>query len=445
MDDRLGQGRIFHTPLGHVWRGVEATKASHLDPQFRSLIVRGTEWAATGDVSDGYAGANVLTSAQEQAGWRSLFNGKNLSGWRTYASAEERTGWHVISGCLVRTGPGGDLITGESYSDFELAFEFQLAAGANSGLKYRVDTSGKSALGPEYQVLDNPRHARLPSKQKAASLYDVLPATGAAARAPGLWNQARVIAHAGQLEHWLNGELVLSTNLESERWAKALAASKFKAQAESFARGRGPILLQDHGHEVWYRNLRIRDLSPPSKREVPLLDEAGGLTGWTESGNAKWSREGDTITGSVDGGGQSFLRTNDDYGDFIFEVDVKLEVRGNSGIQFRSQLNASGQVYGYQAEIDPSTRSWSGGIYYESGPWLDDLSDDEAARAAFQADGWNHYKIRARDSHLEVWVNGVQTANLANTLHPSGFLAFQVHSGQQGTIHWREPRLWLIE
>ncbi|MGK0220217.1 MAG: type 1 glutamine amidotransferase, partial [Planctomycetota bacterium] len=320
---QVGKGRIFHTPLGHVWPGVEASKVSHQDPQFRSLIVRGTEWAATGEVSDGYADANTLTPEQVEAGWRLLFNGKNLSGWRTYAAGEKREGWHVISGCLVRTGPAGDLVTGEAYSDFELAFEFQLSAGANSGMKYRVDASGGSALGPEYQVLDNTRHAQLPAKQKTASLYDVLPAPDAAPRAPGLWNQARVVAQAGHLEHWLNGKLVLSTDLDSEAWATALAASKFKGRAASFARSRGPILLQDHGDEVWYRNLRIRDLSAPSLREVPLLDEAGGLSGWTESGNAKWTREGNTVTGAVDGGGQSFLRTDQTFGDFVFEVDVK--------------------------------------------------------------------------------------------------------------------------
>lgn len=442
---QIGKGRIFHTPLGHVWPGVEATKVSHQDPQFRSLVVRGTEWAATGDVSDGHARANTLTAKQVQAGWRPLFNGKNLSGWRSYSTDEKRKGWEVVSGCLVRMQPGGDLITGESFSDFELEFEFQLAAGTNSGMKYRVDTSGGSALGPEFQVIDNHRHAQLPAKQKAGSLYDVLSPGDISGHAPGRWNQARVVAKGDHIEHWLNGELVISTDLDSEAWAKAVASSKFKGQAASFARGRGPILLQDHGGEVWYRNLRILDLSPPKQREVQLLDGSGGLSGWTESGNAKWSREGNTITGAVDGGGQSFLRTDQVYGDFIFEVDVKLEVHGNSGIQFRSQLRDSGRVYGYQAEIDPSKRSWSGGIYYETGPWLDSLAEDAAARAAFQLDGWNRYRIRARDSHLEVWVNGVQTADLANSLHASGFFALQVHSGQQGIIHWRGPRLWLLE
>ena len=124
-------------------------------------------------------------------------------------------------------------------------------------------------------------------------------------------------------------------------------------------------------------------------------------------------------------------------------LQVKVDVPGNSGIQFRSrQREGDGVVYGYQAEIDCSPRRWSGGIYGESFTgWLDDLEGDPAGKAAFRVDEWNHYRIEARGDRLRVWVNGVQTADLVHDAIPSGFLALQVHGGGQGAFRWRNPRV----
>ena len=436
---REGEGRIFHTPLGHVWKN--GTHAAHEDPQFGELVRRGTEWAATGDVADGNAEANQLTAAEERAGWELLFNGQDLSGWRGRGEAGPGPGWQVESGCIRRAGAAGDLLTAGSYQDFELEFEFMVAAGTNSGVKYRVQEP--AVIGPEFQVLDDPRHPAETDHHRVGALYDLFPAQDAAFAGAARWNQARIVARGGHLEHWLNGARVVSADLDTPRFRSALAASKFKDNAAFAQPAPGPILLQDHGGEVWYRSIKIRSFERLEERRVPLL--AKGLDGWVPSGDAIWERDGDTVIGRVGGGGQSFLRTAQEYGDFLFEVDVWLEVKGNSGIQFRSQVLNGRRVCGYQAEIDPSPRRWSGGIYKECAQWLDDLKGDPLAQAAFRLDDWNTYRIECIGDHLRVWVNGIPTADLVDGGAARGVFAFQVHSGKQGTIHWRNPRLWSFE
>ena len=153
-----GEGRVFHTPLGHVWKNNEPSKASHADPQFRNLVVRGTEWAATGRVTDGVAVPNRLTELEREAGWRLLFDGESTAGWRRHGGdAFPEKGWEVVDGCLRHTagGGGGDIVADGEFGPFELEFEWKVAAGANSGVKYLVAPVERpsSMLGCEYQVL----------------------------------------------------------------------------------------------------------------------------------------------------------------------------------------------------------------------------------------------------------------------------------------------------
>jgi hypothetical protein len=165
---------------------------------------------------------------------------------------------------------GGDIITRETYLDFEFAFEWKVAKGANSGVKYNVDENlsagsrpTRATLGFEYQVIDNIGFAEpLTAKQTAASLYDLWPASPAnLARAVGEWNSSRIRFHGTRTEHWLNGVKVVDVNTASEAFAAALAASKF-AKIEGFARKKkGHIALQDHNGAYWFRNIRIRMLA----------------------------------------------------------------------------------------------------------------------------------------------------------------------------------------
>ncbi|MFT4541883.1 MAG: type 1 glutamine amidotransferase [Planctomycetota bacterium] len=436
----FGEGRIFHTPLGHVWRGVEASRASHMDPQFRSLVIRGTEWAATGAVRDGAPLANHLNQLEQDSGWQLLFDGKTTDGWRGYGREDVQEGWSIQSGCLVRSEHAGDLITTETFEDFELEFEWKVAAGTNSGVKYRVHETEERAApsGPEYQVLDDSRHPTAAPGTRAGDLYAVVAGKGSRLELPGFFNHSRIVANGDRLEHWLNGRQVLSADMSSESWAEHIAASKFTG-IEDFGRGAGHICLQDHGGEVWFRSIRIREL-PGEGEQLALFED--GLDGWTSIGDAVYEAGDNQIHGEVGGGGQSFLITDRSFGDFVMEVDVLTEERGNSGIQIRSHRKESGRVFGYQVEIDPSERAWSGGLFDEARrAWLSSLEHKETARAAFQHGEWNHFRVECLGPWIRVSVDGISTVDYLDPLDVEGFIGLQVHSGHNTKVNWRNMSL----
>ncbi len=165
------------------------------------------------------------------------------------------------------------------------------------------------------------------------------------------------------------------------------------------------------------------------------------LSGWVQKGgNALYSVEDDMIVGTtVANTENSFLSTEKLYGDFILELEVMVDTSLNSGIQIRSNQYLNGRVHGYQVEIDPSPRSYSGGIYDEARrAWLDDLSMNEGARTAFRMDGWNKYRIEAIGNSLKTWINGVMCANLLDEANDSGFISLQVHSVDVERRPWTE-------
>ena len=199
--------------------------------------------------------------------WVNLLEGDTLELWRNgskvsrekYPSVGEQ--WAIEGGLLsldkTREGRGGHIITkDESYFNFELKFEFLISEEGNSGVKYRVD---EETVGLEYQVYDDGKSKV--TKNSLASLYN-LKAASAEKKANAVgkeWNTGRVVAVGNSLQHWRNGELVMEIEFDSAEWKETVAKSKFKDNA-SFARAPGPILLQDHGDNVMYRNLRIRKL-----------------------------------------------------------------------------------------------------------------------------------------------------------------------------------------
>ena len=175
----------------------------------------------------------------------------------------------------------------------------------------------------------------------------------------------------------------------------------------------------------------------PDSTPVQLFDGAT-LQGWHALGDARYTVDGGCILGEVGGGGQSFLVSDGRYGDFVLELDVKNELPGNSGVQVRSQVREDGRLFGYQIEIDPSERAWSGGLYDEARRgWLDDLADDAAARAAFRRAEWNRYRIECRGTWIRAWVNGVPTADHLDAMDLEGHIALQVHSGNDTRVRWR--------
>jgi hypothetical protein len=176
------------------------------------------------------------------------------------------------------------------------------------------------------------------------------------------------------------------------------------------------------------------------------------LKGWRQlNGKAKYEVEGGVIVGTtLAGEPNSFLATEKDYGDFILELELMADSTMNSGIQFRSESRPdyqNGRVHGYQMEVDPSVRAWSGGIYDEGRRlWLYTLDFNPAARPAFRRAGWNRYRIEAIGKEVRTYVNGVPAAHLIDTLETRGFIALQVHSisrpeDQGRQVRWRNIRI----
>ncbi|MDR2232992.1 MAG: DUF1080 domain-containing protein [Tannerella sp.] len=220
----------------------------------------------------GNAQLNTLTPQEVQQGWKLLFNGQNLDGWITVRTQEPPTeGWTVEDGVLtVNKGGakrGGDIITKDQYSDFDLTFEFRITKGANSGLKYfftRYDKGGW--LGFEYQILDDAVHpdAKLghDNNRLQGGLYDMFaPAKDKKDSPVGEWNQGRVVSKGLTVEHYLNGQKVLTFERKSKAYMDAYELSKFKGSEPVFGDVKeGHILLQDHHDEVSFRNIKIKVL-----------------------------------------------------------------------------------------------------------------------------------------------------------------------------------------
>ena len=211
--------------------------------------------------------ATAADPKPDAKGWISLFDGHTTQGWRSFGKpAFPAQGWVVEDGWLKHTakGGGGDIITTGTFENFELQWEWKVAPGANSGLKYFIDEKRGAPIGHEYQLIDDALHpdALVGPKRQTGSLYDALPPANRELRPPGQVNTSSVIVRGNHVEHWLNGKRILAYDLGSAELAAAKAASKFKNEAKWGTKFATPILLQDHGDEVSFRSLRIRPLKP---------------------------------------------------------------------------------------------------------------------------------------------------------------------------------------
>lgn len=204
-------------------------------------------------------------AAGKETGWTTLFDGKSLAGWRSFKTDAPPAGWTARDGVLARTGKGGDLMTVREFASFDLQLDYKIAAGGNSGIMYRVITEGDAPYwsGPEYQILDNERHADAKNgpDRLAGSNYDLIAPSAAVSKAAGEWNTARIVVRGNHVEHWLNGTKVVEYEFASPAWTKMVAESKFKAWPTYGKATRGHIVLQDHGDLVEFRNIRIKELN----------------------------------------------------------------------------------------------------------------------------------------------------------------------------------------
>ena len=197
-----------------------------------------------------------------------LFDGSNLDQWRGYQDEAIGAGWKIDEGILKFDGSGGgDIISRESFTNFELSFEWAVTEGANSGVIYKVGL-GDSApyiTGPEYQILDNDRHADGKNElTSAASLYGLYAAESGETNPVGEWNTAKIVINGNHVEHWLNDVKIVNAEFGSGDWKERLGKSKFSDWEKFATLSTGHIALQDHGNEVWFRNINIRKLTPLS-------------------------------------------------------------------------------------------------------------------------------------------------------------------------------------
>src|SRR5262245_8395762 len=223
--------------------------------------------------------ANQLTAAEKKDGWILLFDGTSMNGWRGYKRPDANgTRWKVENGFLsVDPGDGKDtrgqrdIVTTTQFDRFELTWDWRVSEGGNSGLKYFVLEDMDSAIGHEYQLIDDERHAdaKIGPHRQTAALYDVLPAANRPLRPAGQMNHSRIVSDGRFVEHYLNGTRVLRYELDSPALREAIAKSKFKDVARFGKLQNGHILLQDHGDKVWYQNIKIRRLREKTSTPAP--------------------------------------------------------------------------------------------------------------------------------------------------------------------------------
>ncbi len=219
---------------------------------------------------------NSLTTAEANAGWKLLFDGKTTAGWHNFNKTTIGSSWIVSEGALTldakrnpdghwQAADGGDIIADGEYENFEFNAEWKISPCGNSGIIYNVVESSKHEYvwqtGPEMQVLDDVCHpdTRYPT-HRAGDLYDLIACSYVTVRPAGEWNKVRIIKSNGKVEHWLNGIKVVSYEMYTDKWIEMINASKFKEMPDFGRAKKGKIALQDHGDKVWYRNIKVKPL-----------------------------------------------------------------------------------------------------------------------------------------------------------------------------------------
>ena len=232
------------------------------------LLLTACIWCASCTESEsGETTSSETVESSNEESWITLFDGSGLDQWKGYNVDTISHKWQMIGGELTLTeGGAGDIMTKEEFGNFELELEWKISEGGNSGIFFHVvesDTLGATYFSaPEMQILDDERHpdGKLITHRAGAN-YDMQACSEVATSPVGEWNKVRLIYNEGAVEHWLNGVKVVEYTEGSEAWNEQLANSKFHDWPMYAKSSTGHIALQDHGDQVWFRNIRVKTLS----------------------------------------------------------------------------------------------------------------------------------------------------------------------------------------
>ena len=211
--------------------------------------------------------AEATSQSETNKEWITLFDGENLDAWRDFKG--EGIGWKVEDGAMTTEGGQGDIITKDTFKNFELEFDWKISEAGNSGVLYLVQEGNQyehaHETGPEYQIIDAENFTKkndypLDETQKTAANYALHTADGASMKPIGEYNQGKIVVNNGHVEHWLNGKKVVDYDLWTDDWKEQVAQTKFNDMPGYGQSKEGHIAFQDHQDRVWFRNVRVRRL-----------------------------------------------------------------------------------------------------------------------------------------------------------------------------------------
>ncbi len=394
--------------------------------------------------------ANELTSAEKNGGWELLFDGQDLNHWQGF-NEDIPGSWSANDGTLYSSGAGGDIggdiVTKDKYDNFHLKLDWKISLEGNSGIFYHVimDTSYQAPYetGPEYQLLDD---VGFPSPieewQMTGADYAMTVANDKKKLNPvGEWNNSEVIFDNGHVEHWLNGEKIVEFEAWTDEWRKNKNSGKWDDFPDYGIGTNGYVGLQDHGSEIWFKNVKIKRLS---NKERSLFN-GESLSGWKIYGDEKWYVEdGLLVCESASGDDYGYLATDEYFDNFELNLKFKQESNGNSGVFFRSTIDST-RITGWQVEVAPRDHD-SGGIYESYGRgWLVQIPDEK--EDILKEDDWNDMKIIVNGDHVQTYLNGEQMVDLHDEKigAAQGRIALQIHDGGGVKVLWKDIHIKLID
>ena len=455
------QGRVLVTTLGHV-DFDRRTRSSWTDPSFERLIVRGTQWAATGKVSPlNKLAPNTLTDADRAAGWRLLFDGQSLSGWEDARKDADDSRWRAEGDAIRLLGgeDGGDIFSEEVFRDFELELEWRVADGSEVAFAYAMGEGRQLDARYTTRIDERRRHVAAEEGEE-----EVLPEALRVLRPAGEYNHARVVAEGGRIEHWLNGIRVLTYEMGSAEWMERAAAGGWAddpALAEMKRLPLGRIALKDLGADVWYRNVKIRPLWPDAPVPAPVSNDPAYVELFGGDSFDAWGEEwwNDRVVGvfgfgdagelRCTGSALGYLQTYDAWRDFELDLEYRFSPvtrqGGQGGILVRMQ---GGGFYPPCLEVRLTHRDAGAVWNHREFAMEPDRRRTNGRVTAPLADGekplgeWNRLRIRLEGEQLSVHLNDT----LVNELSGVGELRGAIGLKSEGVeMHYRNVRLLPLE